>query len=104
MNSKTKSYADLLKPKANQDLQAIKTWASKIKSTKTNLDKENKNKSNHLFMYKRTKIKTIKKNKASELNYLLLSSPPTPINLAICELRGLSSLQSEKGLSIVAKI
>ena len=39
-----------------------------------------------------------KKNMVWELNRLLASSLPTPINLVIYRLRGLTSLQYEKGL------
>ena len=55
-------------------------------------------------MYKTKTKQKIRKNKVSELNHLLVSSLPTPVNLAIYRLRGLTSLQSEKDLSIIAKI
>ena len=54
-------------------------------------------------MYKEN-FKNIKKNMAWELNHLLASSLPTPVNISICKLRGLTFMQSEKGLSIIAEI
>ena len=60
-----------------QNLQAIKFWVGKRKTTKTNLKQTKKIKP---FIYvQENKIKIIKKNKAWELNHLLVSSPPTPI-------------------------
>ena len=60
MNSKTKCSADLLKHKENQVYKKSNLEQIKSKSTKTNLGKANKHKSNHLFMYKR-KLKTLRK-------------------------------------------
>ena len=60
MNSKTKSCADLLKHKANQKLQAIKSLENKSKSTKHNLGKA-KQKQIKPFIYVQNKHKTLKK-------------------------------------------
>ena len=54
-------------------------------------------------MYKKNKIKMIKKNKAWELNRLLVSSLRTPVSLGNCKSRGLALLQFEKGLPITAE-
>ena len=45
----------------------------------------------------------INKNKASELNHLLVSSLPTPVSLATCKLRGQAWMQFEKGLPITVE-
>ena len=47
--------------------------------------------------------KMIKKNKAWELNHLLVSSLPTPVSIANFKSRGLALLQFEKGLPITAE-
>ena len=60
MNYETKICADLLKRKENQKLQAIKCWANKSKSTKTNLGKA-KQKQIKPFIYVQKKLKTLRK-------------------------------------------
>ena len=56
-------------------------------------------------MYKTKERKQkLRKNKVWELNHLLVSSLPTPVNLAIYRLRGQVLPQSRKGLPITVGI
>ena len=63
------------------------------------MNQANQNKGPKQFIYvqnKRTKTKP-RKNKVRVLNHLLVSSPPTPVNLAIYRLRGQVLPQFGKG-------
>ena len=53
-----------------------------------------------IYVQNKNKNKKIKKNKVEELNHLLVSSPPIPVNIAIYRLMGQVLLQFGKGLPI----